>query len=403
MLAARGKERRTQLADMVAWWMQRMQQTPNPLREKLTLFWHGHFATGAEKVRNVYYMWLQNETLRQHALGNFGAMVKAILRDPAMLIWLDTDQSLAFKPNENFARELMELFTLGIGHYTETDVQQGARAFTGYKVNPASQSFRYAPLQHDDGEKTFLGKKGRFDGDAAIDIILAQPACAPFIARKLWTFFAYENPQAGPVDALAGTLVSHHYELRPALRRMFLSEEFYSRRAIRMQIKSPVQWIVGSSKVLETPLPATRPLLSTLHDLGQVPFMPPNVKGWDGGKSWITTSTLLARYNLASFLTGKGPVQVQPLKQGNAAAKRPPREVLPASSPRFAHFAPEEIRKDPQALVARLTLRLFQSPLSAKETEPFVEFLQDKPKPVNDKTIADLIQLMMSTPQYQLI
>ena len=146
--------------DLVQWWLARMRSSPNPFREKATLFWHGHFATSVQKVKDGYLMWQQNEALRQHAFGNFGLMTKAMSRDPAMLVWLDTRESKKDHPNENFARELMELFTLGIGNYTEQDVQEAARAFTGYRINPVDQTFRYAPFQHDAGEKKFLGKTG---------------------------------------------------------------------------------------------------------------------------------------------------------------------------------------------------------------------------------------------------
>lgn len=408
-VAARKKER-AQLPELVGWWIDRMRTTPNPLREKLTLFWHGHFATSAKKVLDTYYLWLQNETLRRNALGNFGAMAKAMLRDPAMLLWLDTDASLAFRPNENFARELMELFTLGIGHYTEADVQEAARAFTGYKINPASQTARFAPLQHDDGEKTILRHTGRFDGDDVIDILLRQPACASFISRKLWVFFAYENPSPETVAALADEFRENRYALRPLLRTLFLSREFYSERAVRKQIKSPVQWLVGGAKILGTDLPADRVINSILDELGQVPFVPPNVKGWDGGKSWITTSTLLARYNLSQALIVNQPhlqrrivleqKQKEPGAKEGAALAQKLDQRKEKFLPEIVKKIPNDLRKDPQALVARLTLWLFQSPLTDRETAPFIAFLKDKP--VTDKTVMDLLGLMMSTPQFQL-
>ncbi|MEA3187589.1 MAG: hypothetical protein QOD99_1419, partial [Chthoniobacter sp.] len=159
------KDDRQHGVDLISWWLDRMIQSPNPYREKLTLFWHGHFATSLQKVKQPYLMLKQNDVLRANALGNFGTMVKAISRDPAMMIWLDTRESRKGHPNENFARELMELFTLGIGNYTEDDIQNAARAFTGYKMNPEDETFRWAPFQHDDGEKKFFGKTGNFSGD----------------------------------------------------------------------------------------------------------------------------------------------------------------------------------------------------------------------------------------------
>ncbi len=371
------KRDRQLLGELVEWWMRRMRQTPNPLQEKLTLFWHGHFATSAQKVRDPYYLWLQNETLRRHAFGNFSAMLQAILRDPAMLIWLDGDKSLSYRPNENFAREMLELFTLGVGNYTEEDVQAAARAFTGYRINPADQSFRFAPLQHDDAEKSFLGRKGAFDGDAIIAILLEQPACARFIARKLCAFFAYGDPSPAMVSSLAEELTRSGYEMRPVLRVLFRSEEFYSKRAMRTQIKSPTQWLVSLAKMLETDLPRRGAMVGILRELGQVPFMPPNVAGWDGGKAWITTATLLARYNFTATLTGNRAVGARVLRA-----------------------IPQDLRGDPEAVVDALALRLFQAPITPRETASFVDFLQNKT--ITEASVAELMRLMMSTPQFQL-
>ncbi len=176
------------ILDLRGWWLQRMATTPAPLLEKMTLFWHGHFATSAEKVKDGYWLWRQNDTQRRGALGNFVSLTKAISRDPAMMIYLDLQQSRKEKPNENWARELMELFTLGIGNYSEQDIKESARAFTGYRIDMTTQQFRYAPFQFDAGPKTFLGQTGPLTGDNIIDIITKQPACSKFIARKLWRF-----------------------------------------------------------------------------------------------------------------------------------------------------------------------------------------------------------------------
>lgn len=399
------KQNRGTMLDLIAWWINRMQHTPNPLREKLTLFWHGHFATSVQKVRQAYLMWQQNETLRQNSLGNFGQMVKAVSRDPAMMVYLDTRESKKDHPNENFARELMELFTLGIGNYTEQDIQNSARAFTGYKINPQDDSFRWAPFQHDGGEKTFFGRTGNFGGDDIIDLILQKPACAQFITRKLWTFFAYENPKPALVDALAGSFRGGKYEIKPLMAEIFRSAEFYSPAAIRTQIKSPVQWLVGTAKILETDPPPGFVLANALRQLGQVPFMPPNVKGWDGGKAWITTSTLLFRYNLANFALGNGPMNVQALRKFAAFNKNPGRpgfNVENRAPVDLAKIAPPDLRGNPQKLVAALTFRLFQSTLTPRETQPFVDFLKQKNNDTSDETIRGLLHLMMSTPEYQL-
>jgi len=392
--------------DLVNWWMQRMRYTTNPFREKMTLFWHGHFATSVEKVRESYLMWLQNETLREHAYGNFGLMVKAISRDPAMLIWLDTRQSQINHPNENFAREVMELFTLGIGNYTENDVQQAARAFTGYRMNPQDETFRYAPLQHDEGQKTFLGRTGAFTGDDVMDIILEQPACAAFIARKLWTFYAYDQPDPDLVRALAAEFRGTAYEIRPLMNTIFRSEEFYSPDAVRTQIKSPVQWVVQTSKILGTGLPGPQVTLNALRQLGQVPFAPPNVKGWDGGRSWITTSTLLYRYNMANFAVGTGPLQVDRIRRvANTDNKGPGQNSFQVQNfqvPDLNVVIPGQVRGDPHRLIAYLCFRLYQDPLTAHDTATFVKYVTDHGPNPDETTLRQLLHLMMSTPQYQL-
>jgi uncharacterized protein (DUF1800 family) len=400
------KQYRQQDLELIVWWLNRMRYTPNPYREKMTLFWHGHFATSMVKVREGYLMWQQNELLRQHAFGNFGLMVKGISRDPAMLVWLDTRESKRDHPNENFARELMELFTLGIGNYTENDVQQGARAFTGYRIDPVDDAFRYVPFQHDDSDKTFLGETGPFTGDDVIDTILQQPACASFISKKLWTFFAYEDPDPALVSALAWDFRQSSYEIRPLMRTIFRSSEFYSPDAVRTQIKSPVQWVVQTSKILDSPLARQRVAVNALRLLGQVPFAPPNVKGWDGNRAWITTSTLLLRYNMANFALGNGTMHVDPLRKVNpnatAAMKSPGFDVQNFQAPDLGKVVPAAVRADPQRLVAYLCFRLYQDQLSPQDTAAFVKYASDHGPNLTDATLRELLHLMMSTPQYQL-
>ncbi|MBV9645093.1 MAG: DUF1800 domain-containing protein, partial [Verrucomicrobia bacterium] len=273
-----------EMKDLTRWWVIRMVNTPSPLLEKMTLFWHGHFATSGQKVRPAYKMWRQNETFRQNALGNFSSLVKAVSRDPAMMIWLDIVQSKKESPNENFGREVMELFTLGEGHYTESDVKAAARAFTGYRINQQEQSFRFAEGQFDPGLKTFLGRTGPWDGDQILDIIVSQPQCARFIGAKIWKFFAYDDPHPKLLDAIASEFRNAHYELRPLMKTLFLSEEFYSSRARNSQIKCPVQLIVQALRTMPVALPDSDLFAFAFRQMGQVPFFPPNVKGWDGGK-----------------------------------------------------------------------------------------------------------------------
>ena len=245
------------ILDLRRWWLERMMTGPAPLLEKMTLFWHGHFATSVQKVKDAYWMWLQNDTLRRNALGNFATLVRKISRDPAMMIYLDLHQSRKEHPNENWARELMELFTVGIGNYSEQDVREAARAFTGYRVDMTTQQFRFTPLQQDHGPKNFMGRTGALNGDDIIDILVNKPVCAQFIGRKLWRFFVEDEPSPQIVDAIASNIRAHNYEMRPVLREIFSSAEFYSDRVMRTQIKSPIQYLIQTSKLLEMQLPLT--------------------------------------------------------------------------------------------------------------------------------------------------
>jgi len=393
------QDREHQMA-LIAWWLGRMRFTLNPAREKLTLFWHGHFATSAEKVKNPYMMWLQNETLRRLGMGSFADLTKAVARDPAMMVFLDTDRSRKLRPNENFARELMELFTLGIGNYSEEDIKEAARAFTGFKFNDADQTFRFAELQQDDGEKVFMGKRGKFVGDDIVDIIMAQPQCARFIVSKLWTFYAYENPESALVENLAADYRKSGYNTAALLRAIFQSSAFYGERAIRSQIKSPVQFVIALSRGLDVGLPPAPALSGIMRQLGQIPFLPPSVKGWDGGKAWITTASLLNRYNLANFALGNGTMEIE--RRGKKRAANGPREIKIRKGPDLQEIAPTELRAKPQELIASLYWRLFNAPLDPKHAAPFEKFLSGKKMPLDDASLRELMHLMASTPQFQL-
>ncbi len=384
------REVHDELRDLRFWWLTRMKSTRAPLTEKMTLFWHGHFATSAQKVKGAYAMWRQNETFRAHALGNFSTLLKAISRDPAMMIYLDLAQSKKDHPNENWSREVMELFTLGIGHYREEDVRESARAFTGYRIDRKRNAFRFLARQHDETPKTFLGRTGNFSGDDILDLIVQEPACTQFIGRKLWGFFVEDEPSAPSVEAVAQLLRRHNFEVRPVLREIFLSHEFYAERVRRTQIKSPVQFLVQSCKLLETELPPAPAAENALRAMGQLLLAPPNVKGWDGGKSWVSTSTLLFRYNFANYLLN-GTLH-QP-------AAPPALQRAPAD---LARIAPAEDRKDPEKLIATLASRLFQAPAATKQRETFLAYLKAQGAEQTDETVRHLIHLLMSTPQFQL-
>ena len=396
----------TRFLELRGWWLQRMARGPRPFLEKMTLFWHGHFATSSEKVRNPYYMWRQNELFRRLATSNWELLLNEAGKDPAMLIWLDQAQSRKLHPNENFAREVMELFALGEGHYTEHDVTEGARALTGWSLDQQTQKFIYRPQIHDEGEKTFLGRTGNLDGDDVIATIVEQPQAAKFITAKIWNYFAGQMPDEQLNHALAATFRANGNNFKPFLRVMFRSEEFYSDDVVRNQVKSPVQWLIGSVRVLECDLPPTLVSWGMLRQLGQDIFAPPNVKGWDGGITWITTNTLLTRYNDAQSLV-QGTL---PALHASDFARKPGGANGGHLEKAFQRIrmggvnvekilTPEE-RTDKQAIVASLQNRLFQTNLNMSQQEAVQQFLDSKTK-MSDTDIAEAIRLMMSTPDYQ--
>ena len=288
--------------ELRAWWMQEMVITPSPLTEHMTLFWHNHFVSSLQKVKSASLMLNQNELLRRDALGNFADMLHAVAKDPAMILYLDTQQNHKAQPNENFAREVMELFTLGIGHYTEQDVKEAARAYTGWGIDRNTGTFVNRPFQHDNGSKTILGQTGNFNGDEVLDILLQQPATAEWITEKIWRDFISTDPDPATVKRNAA-IFRQHYEIRPLLRAILLSDAFWANRNRANLIKSPVELLVGSVRELNIQQLDPRLLAIASRQLGQDLFAPPNVKGWPGGDTWINSTTLLLRKQFLDRLT----------------------------------------------------------------------------------------------------
>ena len=279
------------------WWANRMLATNRPLEEKLTLFWHGHFATGENKTRDYRMMLKQNEMFRAHAAGSLRELLVGILKDPGMLVYLDNGENIKSHPNENFGRELLELFSMGVGNYSEKDVREAARAFTGWTNNVLE--FKFDAEQHDAAQKTFLSQSGPFNGEDIIDIILKQPVTAEFVSAKLYKFFVRDEAPASVRTGLGQTFRNSGYQVKPLLKQMFLSRDFYSEPAMATQIKSPVQLVVSTYKKLGLREVPTIPDFGRMTSgLGQALFDPPNVAGWAGGRTWITPSTLLQRGNL---------------------------------------------------------------------------------------------------------
>ena len=291
------------------WWADRMVRTPRPLEERMTLFWHDHFATSQEKVFNYELLLAQNATFREHATGDFRDLLIAVAQDPAMLVWLDNRFNIKGSPNENFAREVMELFTMGEGHgYTESDIRELARAFTGWTAKPIRTirddgGFIDDPKKHDAGDKTILGQTAAFDGYEAIDLILAQPATPKYVTAKLYRFHVREDMDVDVNMRLAELLVENDWELKPVLRTLFLSRDFYSDASMGTRIKPPVEFLVSTYRKLGVDhIPGAPDFTETSRNLGQALFFPPNVAGWPEGKSWINPATLLARGNFVHGL-----------------------------------------------------------------------------------------------------
>ena len=432
------------------WWASRMLTTKRPLEEKLTLFWHGHFATGDAKVRDYRMMRRQNEMLRTNAEGSLRALLVGILKDPAMLVYLDNGENVKAHPNENFGRELLELFTMGVGHYGERDVREAARAFTGW-TNDVLE-FRFDRDQHDFGTKTFLGRTGTLDGTDIIDTILGQPATGEHVAGKIYRYFVRDDISPAVTTALGRGFKAGGFELKPLLRRIFLSKDFYSAPSTASQIKSPVVLVISTYRKMGLRTLPTIPDFGRLtSSLGQTLFDPPNVAGWAGGRTWITPATLMQRGNLfrdVLFAEAKGfraPDRLMPFtyarvgeniakgmniteatKEGTGDAesnaqvdrdedyntryasyrgylvafertKPIPRHVLDVSLTAMVAAARADTAG---AAVDALAKRFLSVPLPAKDRVAFVEFFRGKSL-ASEKDLRELLYLVLSTPEYQ--
>lgn len=307
----------TKLADMQRWWLLRMIHTRRPLLEKMTLFWHGLLTSATSRVGlpnaargGPNLMAQQNAFFRENALSDFSTLLHGISRDPAMLVYLDGQLNRKQHPNENFARELMELFSMGVGNYSERDIQESARAFSGWGLTPERQ-FIFRPGQHDNGEKTFLGRAGNWNGDDVVNIILEQPVTSEYLARRLFSFFAYPDPAPEAVAPVVDALRKTGYSVKAALRALFTSPAFWSPRAYRAQIKGPIEYVVGLVRLFGLETDAAG-LGQAATRMGQALFNPPNVAGWPGGAEWLSSSAWLERLNLANRLL----TQRKPPKEG---------------------------------------------------------------------------------------
>jgi uncharacterized protein (DUF1800 family) len=371
-----------------AWWIFRMAQTRRPLEEKMTLFWHNHFATANYKVNNPRWMNGQIETFRRNALGNFRSMLLEMMRDPAMLVWLDGAQNKLGAPNENFAREILELFTMGVGSgYSEKDIQEAARCFTGWVYDNNARTFVFNPFLHDDGWKTVLGQSGNFHGDDVIDIIVRQPATGKFLATKLWKFFVSDDPPAREIERVAQAYFTSKFSIGAMMEAIFTSPVFYDQSTIYTRIKSPVEFVVNVLRTLDVPLLTIKNLPDAVEAMGQDLLNPPNVAGWPGGKAWINTRTLLARVNFSNQVAGEMS-----------------RRGMLMSHVRDDLLAPDVDLSTPDSMVNAVWDALMPGrPLSAIARTSLLSYVQENGKEVNfEQKLPGLLSLVMGTPEYQL-
>lgn len=293
---------------LTSWWLEQLHKTSYPLWERMTIFWHNHFTSSLQKVLWPQWMFKQHQLLRKHALGNFAELLREVARDPAMLAYLDGSKNIASSPNENFARELLELFTLGVGHYTEQDIINVARAFSGWNLEAAKGEFAFKANLHDSGQKQFLRQVGNFDGTDIIEILLAEPRTAEHIAEKFWKeFINYKQPDPAIIQEWAATFRNSGYEIKALLLKIITSAVFWDSAQRGSLIKSPVEFTVGLLRELNIPFAEYEALGKANQQLGQELFNPPDVKGWRGGNDWITNTRLIRRYDLLpKFLAEHG-------------------------------------------------------------------------------------------------
>lgn len=297
------EERNKQTRTLNSAWIKQLGETEAQLREKMTLFWHNHFACN---IGNAYYEQQLNNIERANALGNFKTLLLQVSQSPAMLQFLNNQQNLKGHPNENFARELMELFTLGRGHYTEQDIKESARAFTGWGFNGLTGEYAFRPRVHDDGIKTFKEKTGNFCGEDIIDMIVANKQTAMFISTKLYRYLVNDIADETHISQMADVFYHANYEIRPLLEFIFLSDWFYDDKNIGNLVKSPVELLIGLNRQFYITYQNPEVLIQFQRALGQVLFRPPNVAGWPGGRNWIDSSSLMYRMKIPSTILNAG-------------------------------------------------------------------------------------------------
>lgn len=381
-------------------WLDMLASGNAPLREKMTFFWHDHFATSTQFA---WLMQVQNNTLRKNALGKFGKLLHAVAKDPAMIVFLNNQQNKKDHPNENFAREVMELFTLGEGNvYTEKDIREAARAFTGWTVNKKGQ-FEFVSKDHDAGEKEFLGRKGNFNGDEILNILLEEKQTAKYITTKIYKEFVNEEPEEDIIDQLAEEFFASEYDISKLMRSIFISDWFYDEKNIGSRIASPVELIVRYKKLIGLDFKDRKNMPGLQKVLGQVLFFPPNVAGWPGGKTWVDSSTLALRMNMPARIINGGGFDIRP---------KPEFEDAPEDEAMLKTKKRAEIISDWTKFVA-----VFKNVKEADLTDTMIGYLIQCPTQNIDKSLIEkyvdhssdenriisTAGIIMSLPEFQLI
>ena len=333
--------------ELRGWWFREMLTTPSPFTERMTLFWHNHFVSSLQKVRPTRLMYRQNLALRSHSLGNFRELLHAIARDPAMIVYLDNASNRKGQPNENFAREVMELFTLGEGHYSEQDVKEAARAFTGWGIDGETGEFLFRPALHDEGAKTVLGRGGNLGGAEVLDVLLDQPQTAELIVRKLWREFVSPEPEPREVGRIANEFRRSGYDIRTAMRALLTTNAFYAQANRASLVKSPIELLVGTLRQFDFDIGDPFPFVVMCRQLGQDLMAPPNVKGWPGGEHWINAGTLLTRKQILERLFRTVEVRAPDMKMTAGQEGEMVRQAA-AGGGRFQR-AMQDVRLDPDS------------------------------------------------------
>lgn len=410
--------RNNNVFELRTWWLYCMLRSGHPLREKMTLFWHNHFATSIFKVNRTVLMQQQNQLLREYSLGQFGPFLLEISKDPAMLLYLDSNSNIKGRPNENYAREVMELFSLGVGNYTEKDIREAARAFTGWHTD--SEKFEFNAGFHDEGVKTVLGKTGNLNGNDIVSICLEQPTCARFLVRKLYRFFVSEahNPPESFLEPLARKLRENDYNIAVVVRAMLGSRHFFSDYAFRQRIKSPVEYTLGAVRTTVAGDINPQVLVQPLESQGQLLFSPPNVKGWPGGQAWLNSATILARQNFAQSLAMGKLWGDRVARNQNAVftavedSVGPPGEVkpnLPEEPPPPPNLDPSRLIRESKAsradeMVTVLLDAYLPGGVNPSAQQKLVAFLENgnPTKEKRDRRIRETVHAILTMPEYQL-